>query len=266
MIMRLSVLLLIVALPLAAATKLTVSVVQPKTGIFVTGLKAADFTVLDDKTPRAVEEVEPTAPGPLDIMLLLDTSLVGGVVQPTAASLIGQLQDKDQMAIVGYHSSADLLQQFTSSKEMLTKAIGTVKYGNTPQVLDAVTAVIRDGFEDAVYRRVIVILTTGLDAGSRTSEKEVVRLARRSGVSIYPVYMSGAERGMFETLARQTGGATFNLQDLRKDGLQQPGPRVFETIRQTYTVTVAGNLAPSDRLKVEVRSPQKLFVSVLPAE
>lgn len=248
------------------ATKLAVSVVERRSGRFVEGLKAEDFTILDDKSPRAVESIEITPAGPLDVMLLLDTSLAGPAVQPFAASLIGQLQDKDQMAVIGYHSSADLVQDFTSSKELLSKAVATVKFGNTPRVLDALAASIREGFDNAIYRRVVLLLTTGFDGGSRESERDVIRLARRNGVSIYPIYMTGAEKGMFETLARETGGAIFSLNDLRKNAAGPPGPRIFETVRQTYTVTVTGNLSLGDKVKVEVRTPQRVFASVLPLE
>jgi VWFA-related protein len=263
--MRALALALLVSLCALGATKITVGVIEPKTGKFVAGLKAGDFTVLDDKTPRSVEAVE-TGASPLDILLLLDTSLVGGAVQPVAASLIGQLQDKDDMAVISVHSSADLIQEFTSSKELLSRAIGRVKYGNTPRLLDGIYAAIDGGFESAVYRRVVLLLTTGFEGDSRVDDKDVVRLARRNGVSIVPVYLSGAEKSMFERLARQTGGMVFNLNELRKAGVNPPGPRIFESLRQYYMVTVSGNLSLSDKLRVEVKSPQQLFVSALPQE
>ena len=72
------------------ATRLEVSVVDPKTGKVVAGLNAADFTVLDDRTPRQVEAVE-FAVTPIDVMLLLDTSLVGEMVQSVAETLIAQV-------------------------------------------------------------------------------------------------------------------------------------------------------------------------------
>lgn len=257
--------LLSIAVLCQAATKLSVSVVERRTGRFVDGLKAGDFSVLDDKKPLNVEAAELTPSGPLDVMLLLDTSLAGPAVQPFAASLVGQLNDRDQMAIIGYHSSADLVQDFTSSKPLLSKAVSSVKFGNTPRVLDALSASIREGFDNAIYRRVILLLTTGFDGGSRESERDVVRLARRNNVSIYPIYMTGYEKGMFETLARETGGAIFSLNDLRKSGAGQPGPVIFDAVRRTYTLTVAGDPS-SEKLRVEVRAAQKVFVSVLPLE
>ena len=248
-----------------AATKLIVTVTEQKSGRFIGGLTASDFTVLDDKTPRRVESVEP-ATGPLDIMLLIDTSAVGGMVQPAAAHLIAQLQPNEQMAIVSFHSSADLIQDFTSSRELLRRAVQSVKYGNSPRVLDALYAVLDGGFQSTSFRRVALVLTTGFDAPGRVDEKDVFRLARKNSVSIFPVYMVGSARSLFDRLARQTGGATFHLPDMRKAGVDKPGPIVFQAMRQHYVVAISGNQDPSDKLKITVNRPEKLSAYALVLE
>ena len=253
------------ACSLPAATRVLVTVVEQRSGKPVAGLTAQDFTLLDDRTPRSVEASEFTR-DTLDIMLLLDTSLVGGMVQPVAENLVTQLQPKEQMAVVAFHSSADLIQDFTSSRQLIMHAISQVKYGNAPRVLDALYAAIDGGFQNSSFRRVILLLTTGVEGPSRTSERDVIRLARRNGVSIFPVYMVGGEKSLFEILARQSGGASFNLRDLKKAGAPQPGPRVFEVARGHYTLTVTGNLSLGDRVKVEVKRPGKVFASALPLE
>lgn len=256
---------LLVGSSVQAATRLEVSVVDPKTGKFVTGLTAADFTVLDDRTPRRVETAE-FAVTPIDVMLLLDTSLVGEMVQPVSDTLISQLGEKEQMAIVSYHSSADLIQDFTSSKILLKRAVAGVKYGNMPRVLDAIYAAIDGGFEHAAMRRAVLVLTAGYEGDSRVDQKQVLRVARRNGVSISTVYVSGAEKSMFESLARQTGGACFNLRDLRRIANNPPGKPIFEVLRSRYTLSISGNLGIGEKLKVEVKRPGKLFVSALAVE
>jgi hypothetical protein len=262
---RILLIVLLAACAGQAATRLEVSVVDPKTGKVVTGLAAGDFSVLDDRTPRKVEAAE-FAVTPIDVMLLLDTSLVGEMVQPVADTLIAQLGEKEQMAIVSYHSSADLIQDFTSSKMLLKRAVAGVKYGNMPQVLDAIYAAVDGGFDHATMRRVVLVLTTGYEGYSRVDQRQVLRLARRNGVSVSTVYVSGAERSMFESLARQTGGACFNLRDLRKISNEPPGKPIFDVLRSRYMLTISGNLSIGEKLKVEVKRPGKLFVSALVVE
>ncbi|MBZ5581502.1 MAG: VWA domain-containing protein [Acidobacteriia bacterium] len=248
-----------------AATKVLVTVVEPRTGVALTGLRAEDFTVLDDKTPRPVEAADFTR-DTLDIMLLLDASLVGPMVQPLAESFVAQLEPKEQMAVVAYASSADLIQDFTSSRQLILRAISQVKFGNQPHVLDALFAAIDGGFQNSPFRRVILLLTSGYEGYSKTRDREVVRLAHRNQVSIYPAYMAGSERFMLETLARETGGASFNLPQMRKADKAEPAKRVFEALRAHYTLTVSGNLGLSEKLKVEVKSAPKAQVSAMALE
>ena len=251
--------------PLCAATKLLVTVVEPKYGALVTGLKAEDFTVLDDKTPRPVEAAE-FARDNLDIMLLLDTSLAGGLVQPMVEKFVAQLQPKEQMAVVAFHSAADLIQDFTSSRELIMRSINQVKYGNEPHVVDALYAAIDGGFQSSVFRRVVLLLTSGVEGYSRTSDRDVMRLAQRNLVSIFPVYVVGNDRALLEQLARETGGASFNLRDMKKIGDDQVGLRVFDALRSHYTLTMSGNLRLGEKLKVDVKGQQKLQVSALPLD
>lgn len=258
-------LLILLALPAGAATRVLVTVVEQKSGRAVENLAAADFSVLDDRLPRRVEAAEFSS-GPIDVMLLLDTSLVGGAVQPVAASLIGQLRDKEQMAVVAFDSSATLIQDFTASKELLSRAVAGVKFGNSPRLLDALYAAIDGGFQGAIARRVIVLLTTGFEGPSQTEEREVHRLARRNQASIYPVYMTGVGRSLFESLARHTGGASFNLRDMRRASEQAPGARIFDVLRAHYLLTLSGNLALSERMKIEIRRPGRYSVSALTLE
>src|SRR5262249_45932537 len=153
-----------------------------------------------------------------------------------------------QMALVAFHSSADLIQEFTSSKQLLNRALSQVKYGNSPHVLDAVYAAVDGGFESSTFRRAILLLTAGGEGYSRMEEKDVIRLARKNGVSIYPVYVKCNEKWMMENLARQTGGASFNLRSMKKSNSGPPGPPIFEVLRSYYTLTLSGNLSLGEKL------------------
>lgn len=254
--------------PLAPAeTRLLVTVIDRKTGEPITNLTAPNFTVTDDRTPKQVQSAD-YSKTPVDVMLLFDTSLVGEMVHPLGEAFINGLQPKELMAIVSYASSADLIQDFTSSKDLLRNAVRRVKYGNTPRVVDAVYAAADGGFENSVGRKVIVILSAGVEGSSRTKESDALKIARQNQISIFPVYVVGAERSLFEKLARESGGAFFSARDL-KLAPARLAERVYSVLRGRYTLTLAGNQALGERVRVEVSggaAGQKLWASALPLD
>lgn len=260
----LAVILLAGALGCAAQTQINSTVIDKKTAQPVTGLSAADFHATDDKTERRVESVEYTTE-PIDAMLLLDASLVGEAVKPVANIFINQLQPKEEMALVQFASAADLIQDFTSSKDMLRKAVESVKYGNEPKVLDALYASVDGGFTNSTYRRVIFLLTTGLEGSSRVRDtRTVIRLAQKNGVTICPVYLVGAERSMMEDLAQKTGGASFRLNPRDQELTRKQAADIVNAVRAHYVVTLAGDKPPGEKFKLTVSRPEKPFVSYQP--
>ncbi|MBK9169877.1 MAG: VWA domain-containing protein [Bryobacterales bacterium] len=263
--MRLALAAALLAIPAAAQLKLAVTVVENKTGRAVTDLKPADFKLTDDRRPRRILDAayETT---PVDAMLLVDTSLVGEVVRPAVMDLIAQIGDKEQMAIVAYDSAADLVQDFTSSKELLGNTVTGLRYGNDPRVLDALYAGIDGGFGPATLRKVAIVVTTGFEGRSGVRETEVIRMARRSGVSIYTVYATGYERGLFESLAKETGGAVFNLRDMSRADPKELGKRIFDAVRGRYLVTAEGNLGLREKWKLEIGRQGRYLVSALPLD
>lgn len=246
---------------LHAETRLLVSVTGQKTAGVVSGLAASDFTITDGGSARRVLAAK-FQTLPVDCMLLVDSSAPGQQVQKMAADLIGQMRDKEQMALATFDSSAELAQDFTSSQPTLLRALGAVRYGNSPHVLDGLFAAIDGGFEHAVLRKVVLLVTTGVEGRSRVSEREVIRVAARNGVSIYPLYLARYERGMFETLARNTGGVPMSIGELSRSA-KNPALQVFDAIRSHYELTISGNLAPTEKMKIEVNRPDKVFVSWL---
>ncbi|MEZ5399000.1 MAG: VWA domain-containing protein [Bryobacteraceae bacterium] len=262
--MRTAALLLAAAIAASASTRVLVTVIDPKSGLAVTNLTAADFTAIDAGAPRPIEDVE-FGSEPIDVLLLLDSSLLGQAVQATAADLIQQLHEKEQMALVTFDSSASLVQDFTSSKNTLLARLSDVKYGNDPHALDGLYASIDGGFGNAVFRKVVLLLTAGFEGSSRVKDQTVIRLARKKGIAVYPLYLSGRERGMFEKVARETGGAAMHMRNFEK-AKEKPAARVFEIMRGRYVITLSGNLNVTEKFRVEVNRPGKLKVSTLPID
>ena len=158
------------------------------------------------------------------------------------------------MALVGYDQTATLLQDFTSSKDLLRKGMMSVRYGNNPRGLDALFAVLDGGFEFTAGRRVAVLLAAGAEGRSRTALGDIYGLARRRGVQIFCVYAEGADSGTYERLATNAGGAYFFAKklDLKPAELAE---LVYKAIRSRYELTVSGVYTLGSRVEVEIVDP-----------
>ncbi len=236
---------------------LRVTAFDEKTGETAGGLSPEHFAVIDDKRALRVESVKP-AEGPLDVLLLVDASFLGEMVRPLVPAFIDGLGDGEQMALVAYHDSADLAQDFTAGKQLLHRAAAQVRYGNAPRVLDALFAAIDGGFESGAGRRVIVLLSAGVEGRSRSSQSEVLSLARAKGVSIYAVFVEATDRGLFKAVAMRSGGAYFHAKRF-KSGAQELSGLVFAAARGQYELTVSGARLIGNRVTVRVtgRTPSK---------
>ena len=254
---------------LAQQVKLVVTVIDERTGRPIEDLQASNFSVADDKTPLRVLSAQ-YQQHLLDVMVLLDTSALGEVVRPLGAGFIDGLGEKEQMAIVSYHDSAELLQDFTGSKELLRNSLRQLRYGNNPRVLDGLFAALDGGFDlSSAGRRVIVLLTAGVEGRSRVALGEVLRLAREKRVSIYPVYVSGADRGLFRRLAQRTGGADFGVRRLKLKP-KELGEVVYRVLRGSYTLEVSSVYFLGERLEIKIqglpKSKIKAWASALALE
>lgn len=194
--------------------------VTDETGAFVRGLAPSSFLVSVDKTKLAVRDAKVKSDStPKDIALVIDTSVIAGqIANPlidVTQSFINSLGPSDLMAIVAYDSSADLIQDFTPSRKQLTEAVRGMKYGNGAALLDAIYAAAEGGFANATGRRVMVLLSSGIDTGSRVKIKDVALLLQRRQITLFGVSLGrrglfgGGTSEIFEKLTVATGGRAF---------------------------------------------------------
>ena len=230
-------------------------------GFPVRDLKAEDFKVKYKKKVRPVEAARYRTHDLLDVVLLLETSEIGarlrGQIRRVAGLFIDGLSGKDQMAIVGYASAADMVQDFTSSKKLLKRAVSELNYGNPPALLDAIYAVVDGAFERAAGRQIVVVIGSGVDWRNRVERREVLREARRNGVSIFAI--SFRREGDLKKLAKQTAGDSYSGKELRQ--IKQLVRNILEAFRGHYELVLPGPPLGSGKLKVEVPGSEKPRIS-----
>lgn len=194
--------------------------VTDETGVVVRDLAASNFVVSVDKSKLAVREAKVRSDAaPSDISILIDTSVIAGQVSDPlidiTQSFIKALGPNDQMAVVAYDSSANLIQDFTASKKLLSDAVRAMKYGNGAALLDAVYATADGGYANSTGRRVMVLLSTGIDTGSRVRLKDVAPVLQREKITLFGVslggrgFFAGGTSEIFEKLTVATGGRAF---------------------------------------------------------
>ena len=229
---------------LLAAVRVLVTVLDPASGLPGPGLAAADFLA-----PSEVGSVVP-AEDPLAVLLVLDNSAAGDGLRRTAGELIARLRAEDTLALAPFQGGTTA---FTGDRTAVKGALGEVRFGGDPRMWDSLMTALETGFPAGRHRKVLVLITAGIEGPNRASESAVVHAAREKGVAIYPVYLHGSGRWTFPGMAKQTGGAAFWLREVRSV------EAILAAIRNPYVLTLQGG---SGTIKVKGRD--KSFVSSLP--
>jgi len=105
----------------------------------------------------------------------------------------------------------------------------------------------------AAGTRVLVVLSDGVDRGSQTSLEQAVRLAQRSGVTIYTIAAGArADTSALSTLAGETGGRLFSAG--RIGHLESVYGALAREIQRTWQLTYLSRGRPGDRLSLDLKA------------
>jgi Ca-activated chloride channel family protein len=185
----------------------------------VSGLTAADFQIAEDGTPQTVAMFA-AGKFPLSIAIALDRSfsMTGerlALSKQAARSFVEALRPDDEVMVLAIGSEVELITPLAPVREAAAVAWEKIDaWGTTPlydagvQALDAIQA--RRG------RRALLLVSDGVDRGSRTPASELIAHARESGVLVYPVAIGGTRPPVFGELANVTGGRSFFIDDPRR--------------------------------------------------
>ena len=207
--------------------------VRDKHGKIVRDLAKDDFTLQEDGRPQTIKYFSQDANLPLTLGLLVDTSRsqtnVLEAERNASRSFLEQMlvQPKDKAFLIHFDREVELLQDLTSSREKLQAALELLKmpsdrersndpndsddsrsgsgshHGGGTQLYDAVYLASNELMKKQQGRKAIIILTDGVDRGSKTYLEGAIESAQRADTVIYSIYFAEPRH---EEGPRQGGG------------------------------------------------------------
>jgi VWFA-related protein len=238
----------------------------------VPNLEKSDFTILEDGKPQPIKYFTRETDLPLTIGLLIDVSgSQANLIQierDAAAQFFGQvLRKKDEAFLLSFGEEAELLQDYTNSPKLLISAmrdlrvssgVGGFGPGPVPTVgqprgtvlYDAVYLAATEKLKNEVGRKVLVVITDGVDEGSRISIKDALMEAQKADAVIYSIEYEdpgaygrsgwgislggGMGSGTLHQLSDETGGHVYRVD--RKNTLDVVFKELQDEMRSQYAI------------------------------
>jgi VWFA-related protein len=233
--------------------------VRDRRGRLVRGLTKADFEVIDAGMRREIRDFF-TGDSPVSLAVLLDISgsmSVGGNIERARAAVgvaMKALRDQsDEASLFTFDSELQEVVRFTKDLDRVRRVSLEGKPWGQTSLYDAVAQTARTVAERTNKHRAVLVITDGVDTGSRLTAPEVSGIASSIDVPVYlltvvtPVDHIGGEFGVIQTdrrvaetatladLARWTGG------DMRmvSEPLQtmEAVADLFSELRHQYVIT-----------------------------
>ena len=198
--------------------------VLDKDGRPAVGLTQDQFDVYEEGVKQKIETFEPETQQPLDLALMIDSSLSeikDLEFEAEAGSRFIQklVRPGDRLAVYEFADAVTQIAPFSSNVPMLQSALRHIVPGDGTALYDAVYLGAQAlGRNPAGRRRVIVLVTDGGETTSRADFETARRAALRADVLLYTILVrvvkneSGrntAGEHALETIADSTGGAIY---------------------------------------------------------
>jgi len=252
-------------------------VVTDPQGHPVPTLHASDLVLLEDGVPQEISQFAQEE-WPIRLSILLDSS--GSMIEAmpvakrAAARLVRTLGQGDAAQVARFDRSLKPLQEPTSDQDALVRAIEGISPAGDTALFNALYVTLKDlacAHGDDLARRAIVVLTDGEDTASMVSDDQLLDLARRAGVAVYPIGLltqaaPGQRSGTLPTyvltaLARETGGRAYFPRSLGQ--LESAYDGIARELRTLYGIGYVPRTARTDgswhRIAIQTREPNLLL-------
>jgi Ca-activated chloride channel family protein len=161
----------------------------------VNNLVETDFTVLEEGVRQSLsffanERV------PIDLALTVDASASMApqlpIVRKAAGALVDSLRERDRATVLTIRNAVGVTMPLTADRSRIDAAIRDLSASGATALYDGVYVVLNElkrARTSEIRRRVLVLLSDGLDTSSRLGADDMLALARRAGIGIYVIAM-----------------------------------------------------------------------------
>jgi VWFA-related protein len=193
-------------------------------------ITAKEISLFDNGVEQNIRSFSPDLSA-AKIVLLVDNSLTirADVDKLEAAALefAYEIFDGDKLLIVGYDNDAGIVSDWTDDAKKIEKELKSFRKQGDPHLFDAIMAVLGDALQPlSAQKRAIVVISDGLDRGSKAKFKQVLNELQSLDIAVYCVQAPDRTRGairrdvpkprqVIDDLAEGTGGRIFPIDDPR---------------------------------------------------
>jgi len=200
--------------------------VLDRRGLPVLDLNQEDFEVYEDGQRQPIRYFSREVQPPLRIGLILDTSnsarpqmsFQKDAATEFAFTMLQGRSSRNQIFLQTFDATSSILQDFTNDPDLLNEKIRTLKAGGGKALYDAIYFACKEKMlhtgPPENTRRVVVLISNGLDVQSKHTLDEALSMARKAETLIYTIgnaaygYTNPGDEGL-ERLAKDTGGASY---------------------------------------------------------
>ncbi|MEZ5287046.1 MAG: VWA domain-containing protein [Vicinamibacterales bacterium] len=170
--------------------------VTDRSGRFVSGLSKDDFVVYEDNELVDVTHFSAER-SPVSLGIVLDASgSMQGEKWSAARDAIDRFLDalsgeEDEFFLYRFSGGADLVQDWTSDRRVLSWSLGRVRPNGGTAMYDAAAEAVPMAHGGRNRKKAVVIISDGNDTSSRVGVGEVKQLVRETEVLVYAVGIDG---------------------------------------------------------------------------
>jgi Ca-activated chloride channel family protein len=173
-------------------------------------------------------------PSPARIVLLVDNSLTIRAdvekLEAAAREFAYEIYEGDKLLIVGYDENAEIVADWTDDAKQVEQSLTSFRKKGEPHLFDALEAVAQEALlplRATNQKRIIIVISDGLDRGSKTKFDAVLAHLQSQDITVYAVQAPDRTGGalrrdqpkpvqVIDKLAEGTGGRIFPINEPRE--------------------------------------------------